>query len=482
MYLFFFFLFFFSRSGSSVTLFVKASGRTVSDRVKCLSSGNWREVTFHTSGLALAAAPGGTVTHSGGSKITLHAEGSPWTGDYLIVSRDVRRCVRFFLIFFFFFKNSSARSSMLVRSISRGGFFVFFFFFKEYIYRNQHPNSRNLTPPFSFRSPPDGGAPDTVCGANMACGNQIWGVTETVPEVWADGTGLAVARAAYLRCAEMHARTWCDPRIVPQSFLEARVRHGGEPGALEQLDVASGTSRFDTGASSGSAAAVAAAAAADPRRYSFLKGFDWYAGGGRPRWERGINAARLAWRRGRGMLECAEGVTVSGKLLEVIERSLAAASWDAFQAHLVDAAVPWVLAHGDFHAANMAVGPRAEDMWWFDWSEVGPWEPMTDLAQMYISDIRADRGNADRGRELVRGYWEELGRRGVDTKVYTFERAYDDWCRGGAERWIWVFAILSSLPLPPAALQYFHDQLESFIFTHRPREVYVLKPCIAMVL
>ena len=34
-------------------------------------------------------------------------------------------------------------------------------------------------------------------------------------------------------------------------------------------------------------------------------------------------------------------------------------------------------------------GGEVEGLRWFDWSEVGPWEPTTDLAQTLISDVKA---------------------------------------------------------------------------------------------
>jgi aminoglycoside phosphotransferase (APT) family kinase protein len=81
--------------------------------------------------------------------------------------------------------------------------------------------------------------------------------------------------------------------------------------------------------------------------------------------------------------------------VEVLDASFANSSWIQLQEHLKTA--PFTLAHGDFRASNMIMqlssssNHNADDLLEglkiFDWSEVGPWESATDLAQTVISDF-----------------------------------------------------------------------------------------------
>ena len=187
-----------------------------------------------------------------------------------------------------------------------------------------------------------------------------------------------------------------------------------------------------------------------------------------------------------------------------MDRSLAAASWAALQAHLHDPTVPWTLCHGDFHASNMIwrLGPADGasvigcPVRMYDWSEVGPWEPTTDLAQMAISDVPI-AVLAEHARPLVRRYWQRLleasaatphragavdGPQPVTEADYPFERCFDAFARGGIERWIWLFAVLSNMPgLPDSAVQYFHDQLHGFVKHFGDgRPYYTLKAVVVM--
>ncbi len=52
-------------------------------------------------------------------------------------------------------------------------------------------------------------------------------------------------------------------------------------------------------------------------------------------------------------------VTLSPRLVGIIDRSFAESSWAGLQAHVRDPAVPFTLCHGDFHAANMFLRPYA---------------------------------------------------------------------------------------------------------------------------
>ena len=47
-------------------------------------------------------------------------------------------------------------------------------------------------------------------------------------------------------------------------------------------------------------------------------------------------------------------------------------------------------------------------------------------------------------KSLVRGYWDELVASGVSATDYPFEHCWNAFCRGGPERWIWVFCMVRS--------------------------------------
>lgn len=162
------------------------------------------------------------------------------------------------------------------------------------------------------------------------------------------------------------------------------------------------------------------------------------------------------------------------------------------QAHLHDPSVPFTLTHGDFHAANMLWCPERAaatekasrsttpgssssggggsgggGMVLVDWSEVGVWEPMADIAQMLVSDVRPHvRRQCERA--LIATYVATLRDAGVTS--YSAEAAWRDYGRAGSQRWLWLFAVLAGLPdeqaMPLVAARFFHDQTAAFVRDH----------------
>lgn len=211
-----------------------------------------------------------------------------------------------------------------------------------------------------------------------------------------------------------------------------------------------------------------------------------------------MDSAKFAWATAKKKLTAdpAGDVRLSPKLAAIIDASFENTRWENVVAHLSNPATPFTLCHGDFHAANMflrappapaegytadtVVPARPADVLMFDWSEIGPWEGAYDLAQMIISDVRASVFKTA-SRDAVRVYWEALtapGEGRVDPAAYTFDACWSAFCRGGPERWIWFFVILSCFPVPSAAVQYFHDQLLEFIESHEPQPFYELKSIV----
>jgi hypothetical protein len=187
--------------------------------------------------------------------------------------------------------------------------------------------------------------------------------------------------------------------------------------------------------------------------------------------------AQAHWRHAKAKASApGSGITFNEQLVSLIEKSFKESSWETMQAHLKDHKQnPFTLTHGDYHASNMFLyrdeNSTADKPIWFDWSEVGLWEPMTDLGQMLISDIpRAI--TKEHSKELVRAYWNTLISSGVSEAEYPWKNCWNAFCRGGAERWCWIFCFLADFPLPPTAIQYFHDQLLGFIQDHCPTETH----------
>eukprot|EP01101_Sappina_pedata_P010919 TRINITY_DN701_c0_g1_i1.p1 TRINITY_DN701_c0_g1~~TRINITY_DN701_c0_g1_i1.p1 ORF type:complete len:182 (-),score=48.20 TRINITY_DN701_c0_g1_i1:187-732(-) len=156
------------------------------------------------------------------------------------------------------------------------------------------------------------------------------------------------------------------------------------------------------------------------------------------------------------------------EFVSLISNSFKNASWDKMQQILADPKRPWTLTHGDFHASNMILngsdtGGYLERIRIYDWAEVGPWEPTTDLGQMVISDLGRDL-YAEFIPAAVRSYWERLIQGGVSPTDYPFEACWQSFCIGGLDRWAFIFPLLATFPgIPAAAVQYFHDQMCAFV-------------------
>ncbi len=83
-------------------------------------------------------------------------------------------------------------------------------------------------------------------------------------------------------------------------------------------------------------------------------------------------------------------------------------------------------------------------------------------------------------RALITAYWRRLVACGVDGGAYPIEVCWERFCRGGGERWIWLFVVIAALPIPAKAVQYFHDQTLAFIECHGDYPVYELKSLVCI--
>ncbi|KAH7059419.1 hypothetical protein BKA57DRAFT_444803 [Linnemannia elongata] len=252
---------------------------------------------------------------------------------------------------------------------------------------------------------------------NFVFGNQIWGVPDSVDRASLPPSADMLDQM-FLTAAEMHAQHWNDQ-------------------SLFKLD--------------------------------WLKSTGWYKGSNRAVWEWSLQAADVAWEKGKAMSASGKfDVKYSEKFVKIMDSAFKRASWERLQKRLQDKTLPFTLTHGDFHAANMILDrsspTEAPSICMYDWSEVCIWEPTTDLGQTIISDVPVAVFKTH-ARTALRKYWDRLIELGAfKPEAYPFETCWKSFVRGGVEKWLWTFGILCSYPgMPANAVQYFHDQMLAFI-------------------
>jgi thiamine kinase-like enzyme len=260
---------------------------------------------------------------------------------------------------------------------------------------------------------------------------QIWGIPAPVTP---PRSSVMMMEAAFQRAADMHARYWNQSSLLQASNW-------------------------------------------------WLRHADWFNGRGRTRWEVCMEAMRQSWSIVKKKAAEAtpqqiaekKAMVVSPKLAAIIEASIKRSTWTALQQHVTT--MSFTLCHNDFHASNMLLlsnTPNTVDglirgqclacsitksasiahgllsyilmigVRWFDWSEIGPWDGATELAQTMISDMKSEEFTKH-ARSLVNGYWRRLVEKGVND--YSEEQCWKVFVNGGADRWISFFVILAALPM-----------------------------------
>ncbi|KAG0266600.1 hypothetical protein BG011_001789 [Mortierella polycephala] len=254
---------------------------------------------------------------------------------------------------------------------------------------------------------------------NFIFGNQIWGIPDSIDRQ-ALPPAAEMLEHMFVTAAETHAQHWNDAGLL---------------------------------------------------HLSWLKSAGWYHGTNRARWEWGVHTGASGWANGKIRAESAEyPVKYSDKFVKIMDESFKRASWDRLQKRLQDKSLPFTLVHGDFHAANMILdqptssATSSSSIVLYDWSEVGIWEPTADLGQTVISDVPISLFKAH-ARPALQKYWDRLVELGtIKESDYPFETCWRSFLRGGVEKWLWMFAILSGhFAMPAPAMQYFHDQMMAFI-------------------
>jgi hypothetical protein len=256
---------------------------------------------------------------------------------------------------------------------------------------------------------------------NQLLGNQIWGVPPGTPTV----DKLELLHALYLHAAGLHAQYWRDPSILKERWMRSAA---------------------------------------------------FFHGGGRLEWEISMDTSNKGWTNLKNNTE----INFPDGFIRRLDNSYANAKFDLVVQHC--RTLPWTLTHGDYHAANMMVvlgddrsaNGLLNGLKVFDWSEVGPWEPTTDLAQPCISDL--PRELYPQVRAVLKEYHKALISMGVDDYPWEdCERRFGD---SGMERWIWVLGCMAHFPCPPTLFQYFVDQMEAFRLEFCPgSEEFMLNTC-----
>lgn len=222
----------------------------------------------------------------------------------------------------------------------------------------------------------------------------------------------------------------------------------------------------------------------------WLRGAAWYRGAGRESWDATQRTASSLWTDIRGrMRDRTDGtagmehdspidnnpVRWESSMVRLVDASIGRISWEAYQSEIMDRS--HTLVHGDFHPANMMwtsaatadeEGADAEEtrrlgrLVLLDWEAVGVGNGPQDLAQFFISHASPEDRRRLEG-PMVAEYHAELVRAGVTD--FSLDKCREEYSRGGAERWVWLLALLAAI-CPAAATQYFHDQLHAFVTDH----------------
>jgi len=158
-------------------------------------------------------------------------------------------------------------------------------------------------------------------------------------------------------------------------------------------------------------------------------------------------------------------VKIDQLLVDLLDASIAKASWDEFQAELTSR--PRSLTHGDFHPANFMVRPMngagEHTVVLIDWEMVGVGSGPQDIGQFMISHTSPQlRASLERG--VVESYHSEL--RSLNPSIrMTLDECWAEYVAGGLGRWLWFVPLLVTM-CPPAAGQYFVDQVQAFAQAH----------------
>lgn len=260
-------------------------------------------------------------------------------------------------------------------------------------------------------------------GLNMVMGNQIWGVPPNLP-ISPLPDRIETLTHVFGYAAKIHASYWNDRNLI------SSWRHGE------------------------------------------LRGTNWFNGSGRAQWELAIERGRSSWELVKlksNLHKPDSKLVLDTEFVAFVDRSYNESNWKSLKSDLRKR--NFTLCHNDFHAANQFLvsspSPSSPDFPYdfklFDWSEYGPWNAPTDLAQTLISDLPPQLSK-DHTIALLESWYKTLiSLNPTIASSYSLLDAKREFVHGGIARWIWVFSVLGVFPLPEVAIAYFYNQLWEFV-------------------
>lgn len=202
--------------------------------------------------------------------------------------------------------------------------------------------------------------------------------------------------------------------------------------------------------------------------YRWLRGSDWIQNQGKKNWMEAQNMICCLW--GTTKEKIANGfssVVWDSNLISCMDASISKISWSDHINNLQHS--PWTLVHGDYHPANMMWDYNKRHIIPLDFEMVGLGSGPQELGEFIISHTDPKlRQNIE--ERLVRSYYQELISRGnpsvLNESTYSWENCWRDYVMGGAEKWVWILALLSGI-FPDPLVQYFQNQLSAFMEDHK---------------
>eukprot|EP01059_Diplonema_ambulator_P030674 TRINITY_DN5343_c0_g1_i1.p1 TRINITY_DN5343_c0_g1~~TRINITY_DN5343_c0_g1_i1.p1 ORF type:complete len:410 (+),score=156.06 TRINITY_DN5343_c0_g1_i1:50-1279(+) len=239
-------------------------------------------------------------------------------------------------------------------------------------------------------------------GVNLLFGNQIWGL----PDGFDRSQHMdekSVLKVMFETVAKLHAKSWNDKDLM---------------------------------------------------KVTWLGGVDWLQQRGKVWWDLALQKVRSDWKNRRASVSYPE------RVVRVIDASLEASTFENMQQAMKGK--PIALCHGDWHAANMFIN-KDGDLRLCDWCDISVWNPMRDVSQFIISDLKIKEHGAS-FPDLLKLYRSTLQDLGVDLSAYPYEESWKDFVAYGISRWVYFIPIMDAFPnVPDKLLEYFSNQMLDFL-------------------
>jgi len=158
------------------------------------------------------------------------------------------------------------------------------------------------------------------------------------------------------------------------------------------------------------------------------------------------------------------GVQWDPEFFKICDASVKKISWESYKEWTKR--VQWSFVVGDCHPANtmwISGGDSIDHVKIVDFEMVGIGSGPQDLAQFLISHMEP-KLRKECEISLLKDYYDQLQKEGVDPKTFTWEMCLDDYIKGGAERWVWLCVWLAVFP--KKMVEFFNGQAAAFCKDH----------------